>query len=43
MLGHVSLVRTVVSVERGFLQDPHGVSSQKTAFFTQILVYNFKT
>jgi hypothetical protein len=34
MLRHVSLVRTDVSEERLFLQKPHGVMSQKTAFFS---------
>jgi hypothetical protein len=33
MLRHVALVRTNISEERWFLQDPHGVTSQKTAFF----------
>jgi hypothetical protein len=33
MLCHVALVRTDVSEEHQFLQEPHGVTSQKTAFF----------
>jgi L-alanine-DL-glutamate epimerase-like enolase superfamily enzyme len=33
MLRRVALVRTDVSEKRQILQDPHGVTSQKTAFF----------
>jgi hypothetical protein len=33
MLRRVSLVRTDVSEERRFLQEPHGVTSKKTPFF----------
>jgi hypothetical protein len=33
MLRHVTLVMTDVSKERRFLQEPHGVTSQTTAFF----------
>jgi hypothetical protein len=33
MLRRVALVRTDVSEERRFLQEPHGLASQKTAFF----------
>jgi hypothetical protein len=36
MLRRVALVRTDVSKERQFLRKPHGVTSQKTAFFTEI-------
>jgi hypothetical protein len=32
-LRHVALVRTDVSEERRFSQEPHGVTSQKTHFF----------
>jgi hypothetical protein len=38
MLRRVACVRTEVSEERGFLQEPHGVTSQKTAFFIVIAV-----
>jgi uncharacterized membrane-anchored protein len=34
------LVTTLaVTSNRGFLQEPHGVTSQKTPFFTHILVF----
>jgi hypothetical protein len=33
MLSRVVLVRTDVSEERQFLQEPHGITSQKMAFF----------
>jgi hypothetical protein len=33
MLRRVALVRTDVSEERRFLQEPHGLTSQKTEFF----------
>jgi hypothetical protein len=33
MLCHVAVVRTNVLEEHWFLQDPHGVTSQKMAFF----------
>jgi hypothetical protein len=33
MLRRVVLVRTDISEKRRFLQEPHGVTSQKTAFF----------
>jgi hypothetical protein len=33
MLRRVALVRTEVSEERRLLQEPSGVTSQKTAFF----------
>jgi hypothetical protein len=33
MLRRVALVTTDDSEEREFLQEPHGVTSQKTAFF----------
>jgi hypothetical protein len=39
MLCHADLVRTDVSEEYRFLQEPHGVTSQKTAFFAEILVH----
>jgi hypothetical protein len=37
MLRRVALVRTDVSVERRFLQEPHGVTSQKMEFFKNSL------
>jgi hypothetical protein len=33
MLGHVALVRTDVSEEHSFLQEPHDLTYQKRAFF----------
>jgi hypothetical protein len=36
MLRRVAVVRTDVSEERRFPQEPHGVTSQKTAFFKDI-------
>jgi hypothetical protein len=33
MLCRVALARTNVLEERRFLQEPHGITSQKTAFF----------
>jgi hypothetical protein len=33
MLRRVALVRTDVSKEHRFLQEPHGVTSKKTPFF----------
>jgi hypothetical protein len=33
MLRRVAIVRTDVSEDRRFLQEPHGVTSQKTPFF----------
>jgi hypothetical protein len=33
MLCHVALVRTNISEERQFLQEPHSITSQKMAFF----------
>jgi hypothetical protein len=38
MLRRVDLVRTDVSEERRFFQDPHGVTSHKTTLFTVIAV-----
>jgi hypothetical protein len=38
MLRRVALVRTDVPPKRQFLQEPHGVTSQKTAFFIVISV-----
>jgi hypothetical protein len=49
MLRHVTLVRTDVSEEqyvppkRRFLQEPHSVTSQKTAFFKSQKQIYFKS
>jgi hypothetical protein len=43
MLRRVALIRTEVSDEHRFLQEPHGVTSQKTAFFRVIAVKNLKS
>jgi hypothetical protein len=40
MLRRAALVRTVVSEEILFLQEPHGVTSQKTSFFIVTAVKN---
>jgi hypothetical protein len=40
MSRRVALVRTDVSEERRFLQEPHGVTTQKTAFFIVTAVKN---
>jgi hypothetical protein len=44
MLRSVTLVRTDVSEERRFLQEPHGLTSQKTTFFvvTTVKTSNLK-
>jgi hypothetical protein len=33
-------VRRYVSPKRRFLQEPHGVTPQKTAFFVSVLIYS---
>jgi hypothetical protein len=33
MLHHVALVGTYIPLKRRFLQEPHGVTCHKTAFF----------
>jgi hypothetical protein len=38
MLRHEDLVRSEISEERQTLQEPHGVTSQKTAFFWQYVI-----
>jgi hypothetical protein len=38
MSRRVALVTTEVSEERRFLQDPHGITSQKTALFNMSTV-----
>jgi hypothetical protein len=39
VLYHVALVRTNVLEEHRFLQDQHGVTSQKIAFFVSIIMF----
>jgi hypothetical protein len=38
MLRHVALVRTDVTEQRRFLQEPQGVASQETAFFLVFII-----
>jgi DNA primase len=43
MLCHVVLVRIDVSEERRLLQEPHGITSQETAFFKVTVEENLKS
>jgi hypothetical protein len=37
----MALVKTDVSPKRGFLQEPHGVTTKKTAFFIVFFFFFF--
>jgi hypothetical protein len=41
MLCHVALVRTGVPPKRRFLQEPQGITTQKTQFLKELLLVHF--